>query len=113
MRNRISGMSKQPLKVLVIQTPVGMVKIPIGQTAGMPEPVARAMKIFEAAIDRGAADPLAETMQQLQEMASTGDEAPLMASIAYINELVERAAKEAGAQRPGISTRLDEPENLN
>lgn len=111
MRNRIP--SGKPQKVLVIQTPAGAVHVPIGDTTGMPEPVARAFRIFENAIDRGADDPFGETMQQLQEMAQQGDDQPLSASITYINNLVAEAMKSGIKNDEGVLTRLEKPQNLN
>lgn len=102
---------------LVIQTPVGMLKIAIGPGANLPEPVARAVQIFQRAIESGSSDPMGETMEKLQQMASLGDEEPLTASVAYINEKMAHHLEEVQrAQKRGkesILERLEKPPVLN
>ena len=102
---------------LVIQTPVGLLKIAIGPGANLPEPVARAVAIFQRVVDSGSSDPMGETLEKLQQMASLGDEEPLAASMAFINEQVAKHIEDyKQAQKQGkesVLTRLEKPHSMN
>lgn len=111
MGRRISDL---PQKLIVIQTPMGIVKIPLGATADMPEPMVRAMKIFESAIEKGVLDPVGETLQRLQQMADLGDGGPLAASLEFINNLMHQQEQtEAAPRRDDVLSRVEQPDNLN
>lgn len=111
MGRRISELSQ---KLIVIQTPMGIVKIPLGATADMPEPMVRAMRIFESAVEKGVLDPVGETLQRLQQMADLGDGAPLAASLEFINNLMRQQDQtQDTARRDDVLSRVEQPENLN
>ncbi len=106
--------SEEPQKLIVIQTPMGIVKIPLGATADMPEPMVRAMKIFESAIEKGVLDPVGETLQRLQQMADVGDGGPLAASMEFINNLMRQQEQaQDTSKREDVLSRVEQPENLN
>lgn len=102
-------------KVLMIQTPQGVVKINLGVAADMPEPMAKALRIFEGAIDKGVLDPLAETLHRLQQMAADGDAAPLAAAMELMNRVMAQGMPEPAprTESEGTLKKLDNPENLN
>ncbi|MBE7492370.1 MAG: hypothetical protein HS108_11515 [Planctomycetes bacterium] len=111
----MSDRRAQPLKVLMIQTPQGVLKINLGAVADLPEPMARALRIFENAVDKGVLDPLAETLSRLQQMAAEGDEAPLAAALELMNRVMSEGMTTPRPPVPSLGTlnRLDLPENLN
>ena len=117
MRDDMSDRRRQHEQYLVIQTPVGLLKIAIGPGVDLPEPVARAVDIFRRAVSSGSHDPMGETLEKLQQMALLGDEEPLAASMAYINEQMARQLEEFKRAREqgqeGIITRLEKPAALN
>lgn len=106
-------------KVLMIQTPQGVVKIDLGSPATMPEPMAKALRIFESAVDRGALDPVAETFHRLQQMAADGDALPLAAAMELMNRVMAKAEPEPESEpdrkqkSEGTLRKLDNFENLN
>lgn len=111
----MSDRGKSGNKVLVIQTPQGAVRIDLGAPSAMPEPMAKALRIFESAIDKGVVDPLGETLHRLQQMAAEGDTAPLAAAMELMNRVM--AQGEPGpaprTMSEGTLKKLDNPENLN
>lgn len=110
----MSDRSRQQ-KVLMIQTPQGVLKINLGVASEMPEPMAKALRIFENAVDKGVLDPLAETLHRLQQMAADGDAAPLAAAMELMNRVMAQGAPdpEPRTKSEGTLKKLDNPENLN
>lgn len=111
----MSDRNRAEQKVLMIQTPQGVVKINLGTAADMPEPMAKALRIFESAIDKGAVDPLAETLHRLQQMAADGDAAPLAAAMELMNRVMAKGmpSPEPEVKSEGTLKKLDSSENLN
>ncbi len=106
---------RESSKVLMIQTPQGVLKIDLGRAADMPAPMAKAVHIFESALDKGVLDPLAETLQRLQKMAAEGDAAPLAAAMEIMKRVMaeNQFDAEPEVKSEGTLKKLDSPENLN
>ena len=94
-KNRIPG--KQPddvpvTKVIVVQTPLGLVKLALPVTTGPDgeDPLQVAMNTFQAAVDRGAEDPLMETLLLLKEMSDAGTTQPLVLGLAILKQMADK-----------------------
>jgi hypothetical protein len=82
----------QPVtKVVVVQTPMGTLKLalPVSVSSTGEDPLAVAMETFQSAVDRGADDPLQETLLQLKEMSDNGSTQPLVMGLAILKQMAE------------------------
>jgi hypothetical protein len=89
--NRIQNGSQPITKVVIVQTPMGVLKLALPVTPGPDgqDPVAVAMGMFQSAVERGADDPLQETLAQLKEMANAGTAQPLVMGLAILKQMAE------------------------
>ena len=91
-QNRIPEQPDKPsLKVVVVQTPLGMVKLalPVSLGADGEDPLHLAMETFQKAVDSGASDPLMETLIILKGMADAGTPQPLVMGLAILKQMAE------------------------
>jgi hypothetical protein len=82
---------KSGMKVVIVQTPMGTLKLALPTSVGADgeDPLAVAMETFQSAVDRGADDPLQETLLQLKEMSDNGSTQPLVMGLAILKQMAE------------------------
>lgn len=122
----------QVTKVVVVQTPMGVLQltVPSTTTPDGKDPLTVAMEMFQTNVERGADDPLMETLIVLKHMADNNNAQPLLIGLAVLKQMadsgmlppmpaliegtgitqtyVEQALKDAGqTKRPGVLEKLD------
>jgi hypothetical protein len=87
----MSNRFDKPMKVVIVQTPMGTLKLALPSTidADGNDPLAVAMETFQSAVDRGADDPLQETLVTLKEMSDAGSTQPLIIGLAILKQMAE------------------------
>jgi hypothetical protein len=124
-------------KLVVLQTPMGVLKVmvPATTTPDGRDPLAVAMEAFQNAVDRGADDPLMETLVLLKHMADNdGNTQPLLIGLMVLKQMadngmlppmnallegtgissedLDKAIRNVRPERPGVFDKLDQT-NLN
>ena len=92
MGNRLPDSNDKPAaKVVVVQTPLGLLQIALPPMPAMPngDPLKIAMDTFQNAVDEGVADPLQITLVKLKAMADGGVAQPLTVGLAILQKMSE------------------------
>lgn len=96
--NRLADHNPNPTKIVVVQTPMGVVKLELPSDFAGTDPVATALGTFKEAVESGSDDPLTDTLNRLKTLAEEGVHQPLTVGLLILKQMAD------GGMLPPMST---------
>lgn len=101
--NRLADHNPNPTKIVVVQTPMGVVKLELPSDFAGTDPVATALGTFKEAVESGSDDPLTDTLNRLKTLAMS----TLIKGTGVTQADLDRALSLVPGARQGLLERLD------
>ncbi|MCF6227854.1 MAG: hypothetical protein L3J82_04185 [Planctomycetes bacterium] len=84
-----SGNGDAELKIIVVQTPMGIMQVALPAAELDGNPVETAMNEFQQNVEAGLEDPLQTTLNNLKDLSDQGEPQPLIVGLALLEQMSE------------------------